>query len=84
MGMYNYNYVTVCAHNYSTVTVYTSNYNYVIMQRKKAKYSLKSFTCHHGDSVSSGHYTAYVKSKSQWFHMNDSSVRQKYNYANEE
>jgi len=46
---------------------------YVLGPEQKAgscKYNLYAVSNHFGD-LSGGHYTAYIKHKSQWYHMND-------------
>lgn len=39
-------------------------------------YELRSVICHHGDKLSSGHYTAYVYDDiyGNWMHANDDKV----------
>lgn len=41
---------------------------------KTAKYNLSGVVVHHGSSVHSGHYIAYVKSASEQWHLMDDSV----------
>jgi hypothetical protein len=45
-------------------------------ERKSVKYSLIGIVVHHGHSVHSGHYVAFVKaSNGQWHEMDDSVVK---------
>lgn len=37
-------------------------------------YEISAVACHHGDSIGSGHYTAFVKKPDGWYHCDDSKV----------
>jgi ubiquitin C-terminal hydrolase len=51
--------------------------NYVI-EPKGVKYNFEivGISMHHGETVSSGHYTARVKYEDQWFLANDSQIKE--------
>lgn len=38
------------------------------------KYRLVAVVSHHGNSITSGHYTAHILRNSQWYFANDSTV----------
>ena len=35
---------------------------------------LKALVCHHGNSINSGHYTAFVKVDNHWLSCNDNKI----------
>uniref|UniRef100_A0ABD2X2B4 ubiquitinyl hydrolase 1 n=1 Tax=Trichogramma kaykai TaxID=54128 RepID=A0ABD2X2B4_9HYME len=42
-------------------------------------YKLRSFICHHGESIEEGHYTAFTKVHDNWHHADDNSVNKNIN-----
>ena len=43
------------------------------LKQESTNYILKSFICHHGSSLHSGHYTSYISVKNTWYHIDDRS-----------
>ncbi|KAL9644140.1 hypothetical protein ABK040_005605 [Willaertia magna] len=39
-----------------------------------ANYELTSIICHHGSSISYGHYTCFIKRNNCWYHCNDETI----------
>ena len=38
---------------------------------ESTKYMLKSLICHHGETLNSGHYSAYISANNMWYHIDD-------------
>ena len=48
--------------------------NNIVIDLFGRKYSLQSVLFHHGQTVNSGHYYAFIKKNNKWFCVNDSLV----------